>query len=263
MPNCEEYELLISARLDGALSPEESARLEAHLAGCPQCRRLAAELGGLKTLWDELPLVQPPADLNSRIMEAVRRDNVVPLIPSEYRKKPLQWKRWAASAAVLDVILIGAGGLRLSHSGSAPQSAGLASVQENAAAPANANPENGITGFGAAAPEARDAAPDSDAAKAEGQPSTGLTLSLPPQVQALSLCADQAFPGWQTDESAATDAGQETFSLPLVLPDGSRWTLSCGEADASGQYPVTCQSGETSAHYLVDLAAGTVTPESP
>ena len=159
--------------------------------------------------------------------------------------------------------MIGAGGLRLSHSGSAPQSAGLASVQENAAAPANANPENGITGFGAAAPEARDAAPDSDAAKAEGQPSTGLTLSLPPQVQALSLCADQAFPGWQTDESAATDAGQETFSLPLVLPDGSRWTLSCGEADASGQYPVTCQSGETSAHYLVDLAAGTVTPESP
>ena len=122
-------------------------------------------------------------------MEAVRRDNVVPLIPSEYRKKPLQWKRWAASAAVLAVILIGAGGLRLSHSGSAPQSAGLASVQENAAAPANANPENGITGFGAAAPEARDAAPDSDAAKAEGQPSTGLTLlSSSPGPGTVPLC---------------------------------------------------------------------------
>ena len=33
--NCEEYEILLSARLDGALTPEETARLEAHLASAP------------------------------------------------------------------------------------------------------------------------------------------------------------------------------------------------------------------------------------
>ena len=27
--NCEEYEILLSARLDGALTPEETARMEA------------------------------------------------------------------------------------------------------------------------------------------------------------------------------------------------------------------------------------------
>ena len=46
--NCEEYEILLSARLDGALTPEETARLEAHLAQCPQCRRLAQELETLQ-----------------------------------------------------------------------------------------------------------------------------------------------------------------------------------------------------------------------
>ncbi len=46
--NCEEYEILLSARLDGALTPEETARLEAHLAQCPQCRQLAQELETLQ-----------------------------------------------------------------------------------------------------------------------------------------------------------------------------------------------------------------------
>ena len=34
----EAYEALISARLDGELSPEEEARLEEHLAVCPACQ---------------------------------------------------------------------------------------------------------------------------------------------------------------------------------------------------------------------------------
>ena len=37
------YEALISAQLDGDLSPEEEAGLEAHLAICPQCRAAKAE----------------------------------------------------------------------------------------------------------------------------------------------------------------------------------------------------------------------------
>lgn len=45
--NCEEALTLLSAGLDGAVGPEEAGALEAHLASCPQCRRLAAELEGL------------------------------------------------------------------------------------------------------------------------------------------------------------------------------------------------------------------------
>lgn len=38
MNPCEEYELLLSARLDGALSLKEETQLHAHLAQCPHCR---------------------------------------------------------------------------------------------------------------------------------------------------------------------------------------------------------------------------------
>ncbi|MEA4954907.1 MAG: anti-sigma factor [Pseudoflavonifractor sp.] len=113
MPNCDEYELLLSARLDGALSSEEAARLEAHLANCSQCRALEAELTALEALWPDLPPVQPPpADLNERIMASVRAEKVIPPIPTEHRKPPLRWKHWAATAAVFALIFAGAGALR-------------------------------------------------------------------------------------------------------------------------------------------------------
>ena len=35
MAHCNDYIDLISAGLDGALTPQEAARLEAHLAVCP------------------------------------------------------------------------------------------------------------------------------------------------------------------------------------------------------------------------------------
>lgn len=57
MNPCEEYELLLSARLDGALSLKEETQLHAHLAQCPHCRQLAQELEDLQTqmtsLWVE------------------------------------------------------------------------------------------------------------------------------------------------------------------------------------------------------------------
>ena len=49
MNPCEEYELLLSARLDGALSLKEETQLHAHLAQCPHCRQLAQELEDLQT----------------------------------------------------------------------------------------------------------------------------------------------------------------------------------------------------------------------
>ena len=47
MTHCDEYVELISAALDGALSPHEQARLEAHLAQCPDCRTLFYDLESL------------------------------------------------------------------------------------------------------------------------------------------------------------------------------------------------------------------------
>lgn len=49
----------------GALSPTERRAFEAHLAGCPRCAESVAELSGMTTLLDRVPLdrvLQPGAD---------------------------------------------------------------------------------------------------------------------------------------------------------------------------------------------------------
>jgi anti-sigma factor RsiW len=74
---CRALEPLLSLHASGALEPEEAARLDAHLEGCPACR---AELAAAREL---LGLVQLPApaaaetlllaDLPSRTLGELRR----------------------------------------------------------------------------------------------------------------------------------------------------------------------------------------------
>lgn len=145
MSNCDEYLELISARLDGALSPEENTRLEEHLAGCPDCRALAEELSALHAAVAALPPVAPPPDLAGRVMEAVRADNTIPFVPGEAKARARRRNQWLATAAVLAVILVGAGALRPWMAGgntSAPSAdtamAITAAGRSGAAAPADA-----------------------------------------------------------------------------------------------------------------------------
>ena len=48
-----------SARLDGELSELESARLDAHLRGCPDCRAYSAEIGAIAARIRAADLEQP------------------------------------------------------------------------------------------------------------------------------------------------------------------------------------------------------------
>ena len=47
MLTCEQALELISAQLDGALTAEEAGALDEHLAQCPACRALRADLSTL------------------------------------------------------------------------------------------------------------------------------------------------------------------------------------------------------------------------
>ena len=49
LAKCSEYQELISASLDGALTPEEQEKLDAHLSECPDCR----------TMWEQLSALEP------------------------------------------------------------------------------------------------------------------------------------------------------------------------------------------------------------
>lgn len=67
---CEEALVLLSGHLDGANTPEEEARLEDHLARCPDCRRILDAYSAIDQGILELS-EEPPAQLHDRIMAAV------------------------------------------------------------------------------------------------------------------------------------------------------------------------------------------------
>ena len=99
-----EYLDLISAAVDGSLTPGERAGLEAHLAQCPDCRQLYEDFSALHAALGDLPAPdRVPEDLTKRIMEQVEGDNVIPFAP----KKPAAWTRWGASAAAIALVVAG------------------------------------------------------------------------------------------------------------------------------------------------------------
>ena len=105
MTDCDSALELISAGLDGALTPEENDWLEKHLEHCPACRALDADLASLHQLLPTLA-PEPPAELKERIMDAVRAEKTVPF-PAPGQKKPRRWKAWVSVAAVAALVFLG------------------------------------------------------------------------------------------------------------------------------------------------------------
>lgn len=93
----------LSARLDGEASPEDSALLDDHLAGCAACRRHARELEDVRRALRVQPADEVP-DLAPRIMRAVARSEAHP------RRLPWRSRVRAATvgAAAAAAVLIGA-----------------------------------------------------------------------------------------------------------------------------------------------------------
>ncbi len=58
--NCDDFKPMLTGYLDGELTPERSAELEAHLATCEACRRELAELTGLKEELAMMKFKEPP-----------------------------------------------------------------------------------------------------------------------------------------------------------------------------------------------------------
>ena len=102
MLTCEQALELISAQLDGALTAEEAGALNEHLAQCPACRALRADLSTLHQLLPTLA-EEPPAGLKDNIMKAVHASKCTPF---HTRKRQWRWRSWASLAAVLVLVLV-------------------------------------------------------------------------------------------------------------------------------------------------------------
>lgn len=108
MITCNEALELLSAQLDGAITIEEQAALEEHLASCPDCRRIRTEL----RLADEaLPGLQqePPRLLHDAVMREIRRETR----QKKERKPLLRFVGVMAAAAALLAVLAGFNLVRL------------------------------------------------------------------------------------------------------------------------------------------------------
>ena len=76
MTACHEILELMSTSLDQALSPDEQARLERHLAECPECRVAHKELQWTYSQIKTLETVEPPPWLASKIMARIHFEPV-------------------------------------------------------------------------------------------------------------------------------------------------------------------------------------------
>lgn len=179
MKDCAVYWDLMSASLDGALAPEEQTRLEAHLARCPECRELLAQLEQMES--DLGGIEQPSAGFADAVMaEVARTEQEIPFtdLPQNReankraKERVGQWwkpiRTWGAIAACCLLILglgrmIGMSGL-YGTSGSAP--AGEEMTAEGAEAPMEVEPQD--VAEPAEAPAAMESAPAADVAEAEG-----------------------------------------------------------------------------------------------
>lgn len=88
---CEACELELGSYLDGALHPAVAGALESHLASCQSCRLKLEAYRAIEARLAELPEIEAPAWLESRVLDAVvRRPRLARL-----------WSRGLAAAAAL------------------------------------------------------------------------------------------------------------------------------------------------------------------
>lgn len=115
MCTCDKARELLSARLDGEENETEAAELAAHLADCPECRGLAADLEELHAVMSGMAAV-PPATIMENVMGRISAEDgkVVAFAPGH---KSRAWRAWIGAAAMMAVALTGVYALR--HMGGA------------------------------------------------------------------------------------------------------------------------------------------------
>ena len=94
MKNCEYYEELIGAALDGEITAEEDKELRAHLESCEACRSFYEAMQAISGTDDALGDV--PEDFTANVMARVRETAAPAEKPA---KKKAGRSRWANSSA--------------------------------------------------------------------------------------------------------------------------------------------------------------------
>lgn len=231
MNPCEHWEELLSARLDGPLTPEENQQLDEHLAACPRCRQYARELEETQKALQAWAAEPPPA-VAGAILDAVQQE------PRPARRPRRAWMSLAA-AAVLALVIWGA--VQLPGAGESAESAAASdsAVMEQEPTEESAVMEQGpMEDSGASLKTNEESSQESASAAPEASPSA-LT-----QDQAEELLRD-----WLDREDRNLTLTPKGFS-----EDGRAWLFAA--RDSQGQtaalFSVALDTGE-----IREIPAGT------
>jgi len=69
--DCNLFKLLIQKYYEGELSPVERAEYESHRSSCENCMKLDREFAIIFSTLDEIPMYEPSADFDSRVLSRI------------------------------------------------------------------------------------------------------------------------------------------------------------------------------------------------
>src|SRR5689334_4363929 len=99
-PTCEEIELLLPAAAAGALDPDESRLVQAHLLDCARCLPLLAEYEQvIEQLAYAVPQREPSPQVFDRLMAAIQTAPVAAVVDAPPVRAPLPANGAAARPA--------------------------------------------------------------------------------------------------------------------------------------------------------------------
>ena len=132
---CSQYLTSIQEYVDGTLGPIRRAELDQHLAGCDECRALAADLERIRNGASSMRNVPPPDGAWLQIAGRLRQEGRIHDVAAQRRRAPRL--AWMAMAAGL-IVAVG-GGMFLLRSGARPTPTPSAAPAAASAAPASGN----------------------------------------------------------------------------------------------------------------------------
>lgn len=227
MKNCEYYEELIGAALDGEITAEEEKELRAHLESCETCRKFYEAMQAISGADDALG--EPPENFTANVMAHVHEAAAPAKTPEEEtpaKKKTnimrlvTRYGALAAAAAVAiwaGVTFGGTFAAKSTGSDAAPEIAMYSAAEESAeVAPAEAAeaPAGGM--MMAAAPESA-AANDMDGG------TVTVTAAKSTAGDEATLPDDGFFAGYLLLDEGETSAPERDwdYTLTLTAPDGT------------------------------------------
>ncbi|HEY2889960.1 MAG TPA: anti-sigma factor [Dongiaceae bacterium] len=119
---------LAGAWLDGELPADSRIEMEAHLAGCADCReRIDAERAFLARLKSTATYHPAPGGLAARLSQALRAEETKNVVPLKHRSRPgISWRGTALAASFVLAVLLSGG---IGYMGSLPASGDLITQQ--------------------------------------------------------------------------------------------------------------------------------------